>query len=170
MVNATPRPLYSRERPGTYCLGDWVGPRAGLDGCGKSRLNRYLIPRPSSPWRVALPPEQSRPRTSHQVGNKIITERERLRNRKAAVRSLPWSPCGGQCVLASFNFLRTSAGWCLTLRCAGNINPLNTELNSICYLLALLGAHHFLHVSRIRVKLLTFRLLMSYIYIWSTHS
>jgi len=46
--------------------------------------------------------------------------------------------------------------------------PLNPELNPICYLLALLGARHFLHVSRIRVKLLTFRLLMSYI--WSTHS
>ena len=43
-------------------------------------------------------------------------------------------------------------------------NPLNPELNRICYLLALLGAHHFLHVSRIRVKSLTFRLLMSYIY------
>jgi len=47
-------------------------------------------------------------------------------------------------------------------------NPLNAELNPICCLLALLGAHHFLHVSRVRVKLLTFRLLMSYI--WSTHS
>ena len=45
-----------------------------------------------------------------------------------------------------------------------SINPLNAELNSICYLLALLGAHHFLHVSRIRVKSLTLRLLMSYIY------
>ena len=52
------------------------------------------------------------------------------------------------------------------------INPLNPELNPICYLLALLGIHHFLHVSRIRVKSLTFRRLMSYIcmYIWSTHS
>jgi len=45
-------------------------------------------------------------------------------------------------------------------------NPLKPELNPICYLLALLGAHHFLHVSRIRVKSLTFRLLMSYIYIY----
>ena len=36
------------------------------------------------------------------------------------------------------------------------INPLKPELNSICYLLALL-AHHFLHVSRIRVKSLTLR-------------
>ena len=42
-------------------------------------------------------------------------------------------------------------------------NSLNAELNPICYLLALL-AHHFLHVSRIRVKSLNLRLLMSYIY------
>ena len=37
------------------------------------------------------------------------------------------------------------------------LNPLNAELNPICYLLALLGAHHFLYISR---------LLMSYIYIY----
>ena len=48
-------------------------------------------------------------------------------------------------------------------------NPLDAELNPICHLLALLGVH-FLHVSRIRVKSLTLRLLMSYIYIWSTYS
>ena len=32
------------------------------------------------------------------------------------------------------------------------INPLNAELNPICHLLALLGAHHIFHVSRISVK------------------
>jgi len=32
------------------------------------------------------------------------------------------------------------------------INPLNSELNPICYLLALFGAHHILHVSGIRVN------------------
>jgi hypothetical protein len=32
-------------------------------------------------------------------------------------------------------------------------NPSNAELNPICHLLALLGAHHVLHVSRIRVNL-----------------
>jgi len=53
---------------------------------------------------------------------------------------------------------------CTEQRRCVSINPLNPELNPICYLLALLGAHHFLHVSRIRVKLLTFRLLMSYVY------
>jgi len=34
------------------------------------------------------------------------------------------------------------------------VNPLKPELNPICYLLALLGAHHFLHVSRIRVNVI----------------
>ena len=46
------------------------------------------------------------------------------------------------------------------------LNTLNPELNPICYLLALLGANHFIHVKRIRVKSLTLRLLMSYIYIY----
>ena len=36
-----------------------------------------------------------------------------------------------------------------------HLKALKPELNPICYLLALLGAHYFLHVSRIRVKLLT---------------
>ena len=31
------------------------------------------------------------------------------------------------------------------------INPRNIKLNPICHLLALLGVHHILHVSRIRV-------------------
>jgi hypothetical protein len=34
------------------------------------------------------------------------------------------------------------------------INPLNAQLNPIFHLLALLGAHHILHVSRIRVNAL----------------
>jgi len=32
------------------------------------------------------------------------------------------------------------------------VNPLNAELNPVCHLLALLGAHHTLHVSGIRVN------------------
>jgi hypothetical protein len=32
------------------------------------------------------------------------------------------------------------------------LNLLNAELNPICHLLALLGAHRILHVSRIRAK------------------
>jgi len=33
-----------------------------------------------------------------------------------------------------------------------SFNLLNAELNPTCHLLALLGAHHIFHVSRIRVK------------------
>jgi len=36
------------------------------------------------------------------------------------------------------------------LLCSLGINPLNAELNPICHLLALLGAHHIIHVGRIR--------------------
>jgi len=32
------------------------------------------------------------------------------------------------------------------------VNPLNAELNPICHLLVLLGAHLILHISRISVK------------------
>ena len=32
-----PAALYPRERPGAHCTGGWVGLRAGLDWCGKSR-------------------------------------------------------------------------------------------------------------------------------------
>jgi hypothetical protein len=38
-------------------------------------------------------------------------------------------------------------------------NPLKAELSPTCHLLALLEAHHILHVSRIRVKKRVFNLL-----------
>jgi len=44
-----PAALPPGKRPDTYCLGGWVGPRAGLDGCGKSRPHRDSIPGPSIP-------------------------------------------------------------------------------------------------------------------------
>jgi hypothetical protein len=49
VVSTTPRLLYPRERPGTHCTGGWVGPRAGVDVCEKSRPHRDSIPAPSSP-------------------------------------------------------------------------------------------------------------------------
>ena len=61
VVNAMPRSLYSRERPGTHCIGGRVGPRAGLDGCGKSRPPPIGIRSPDgpvcseSPYRLSYP-------------------------------------------------------------------------------------------------------------------
>ena len=67
-----------------------------------------------------------------------------------------------------FNTLRTGSFKLFKRPVTGvfnNFDPSNAELNPICYLLALL-AHHFLHVSRIMVKSLTLKLLMSYIYVY----
>jgi len=50
VVNATTRLLYPLERPGTHCIGGWVGLRAGLVGCGKV----------SSPTRIRSPDRPAR--------------------------------------------------------------------------------------------------------------
>ena len=47
--------------------------------------------------------------------------------------------------------------WHLTV-----ISLLNAELNPICHLLALLGAHPILHISRIRVKADDMNICISY--------
>ena len=44
-----PAALPPGKGPGTHCVGSWVGPRAGLDWCGKSQPHRDLISGPSSP-------------------------------------------------------------------------------------------------------------------------
>ena len=49
VVPATPRLLYPREILGTHCIGGWVDPRAGLDGCGKSGLSPGFDPRTVQP-------------------------------------------------------------------------------------------------------------------------
>ena len=58
-----PAALYPRERPGTHFTGDLVGPRAGLDRCGKS-LPPTGIQSPDRPARssVAIPTELPGPR------------------------------------------------------------------------------------------------------------
>jgi hypothetical protein len=60
VVNATRRPLYPRERLGTYRTGQWMGPWAGLEECGKFKRHRDSIPG-ASRWRVSILIEISRP-------------------------------------------------------------------------------------------------------------
>jgi len=45
LVSSPPRPRYPRKRPGTHFIGGWVGPKAGLDGCGKSRPHHSVASR-----------------------------------------------------------------------------------------------------------------------------
>ena len=60
VINATPRPLYRRGRPCTPSLGGWVGPRAGLDGWGKSRPQQGFDPQTVASRRLSCP----RPKTN----------------------------------------------------------------------------------------------------------
>ena len=46
-----------------------------------------------------------------------------------------------------------------------SVNHLNAELNPVCHLLALLGAHHIFHVSGLRVKHLKTEVHMNYTYL-----
>ena len=71
VVYTTPWPLQPRERPGTHCTGSWVGPRVGLDRCGKTRSHRDTILGPSSPQRVAIPAKLSQP-TNTRDGTLIV--------------------------------------------------------------------------------------------------
>jgi len=56
-----PAAFHPRKRPGTHSPGAWVGPRAGLDRCGKSRPHRDSIPdrpnRSQSLYRLKYLPE-----------------------------------------------------------------------------------------------------------------
>ena len=47
---STPRPgRFTPRKPDTHCIVGCVGPKAGLERCGKSHPHRYLIPVPSNP-------------------------------------------------------------------------------------------------------------------------
>jgi hypothetical protein len=44
-----PAALSPGKSPGTHFIGGWVGPRAGLDGCGKSHPAPGFDPRTVQP-------------------------------------------------------------------------------------------------------------------------
>jgi len=63
-----PAALYPLERPGTHCTEGWVGPRAGLDRCGKSRPPPTGIRSPDRPASRYIPlryPAHINPCTLH---------------------------------------------------------------------------------------------------------
>ena len=94
--NATPRPLYPRESPGTYCIGSWLGPRAGLDGCRKSR-SPTRIRSPDCPARrkslywLSYPGPQAAIRSN---GKEKILEFGRGRTRSHALENSLWTSLG----------------------------------------------------------------------------
>jgi hypothetical protein len=68
-----PVALPPRKRTGTHCIGGWVGPRAGLDGCGKSRPDRDSTPGPSGPQRVAILTTLTQPAYIENIRTQSVT-------------------------------------------------------------------------------------------------
>jgi len=70
---STPRPgrFTPAERPGTHFTGDWVGPRARLDG-RKISSPPAFDPGPSRPQSVAIPTELPGPQIYYTI---VIAQR-----------------------------------------------------------------------------------------------
>jgi hypothetical protein len=60
LVNATPWPLYPRERPHTRCTGGWVALRAGRKGCVILASTGFRTPEPSRLYPITTPSTLSR--------------------------------------------------------------------------------------------------------------
>ena len=101
VVNAKPRPIYPWEKSGTHCIGGWVGLRASLDGCGKSRLPRDSIPGPSSLWLVAIPTEPFRPKL--RLDQCEFKEDKNTRPIPVASRSKLWACSSSLAAIAGAN-------------------------------------------------------------------
>ena len=53
-----PAALPPKKRPGTHCIGVWVGPRAGLNSCEKSRPPPGFAPQTVQPVASRYPGPQ----------------------------------------------------------------------------------------------------------------
>ena len=101
-----PTALPLEKRPGTHFIGGCVVPRAGLDGCGKSRPHRDSITKPSSPQRVVVPTELSQPTKYVKLKAKLYI----------------WRPCCGSRAPFILKF-GTWQKWMVSL----NLRPLNSR-------------------------------------------
>ena len=70
------------NRPGTLCIGGWVGHRAGLDGCGKSR----------PPTEIRSP---DRPARSDLVPGAMACVRAQEKTTRGSGGAVGASPCAG---------------------------------------------------------------------------
>ena len=65
-----------------------MGPRASLDGCGKSRPHRDSIPGPPSPKRVTIPTELSRPYVEEEEEEEEEKKKKKKKKKSTSHNSL----------------------------------------------------------------------------------
>jgi hypothetical protein len=115
-------PPYPRERPDTHCAGGWVGPRTGLDRCGKSRPHQGSIPVPSCYTNCATQPVECTMCLTiiiYQWYLCLICKTEQMRNYVLTLWNQNWVPIALQktkdlnghpllCMFLADNFSRCS--------------------------------------------------------------
>ena len=94
-----PAALPPGKKPGTHCIGGWVGPRAGLKWCGKSRPHRDSIPGSSKPRRFGVPTTLSRPTNTNALKCDCFIYVLCLQKNPAYIR--PWLGFTFFCLLVS---------------------------------------------------------------------
>ena len=134
VVNVTPWPLYPREWPGTHCMGGRAGPRASLDGCGKSRPRRDSIPVPYDKPNST----QQNPYEAH--GSSAIQETNRILSNARATCPHPQPEKCNHALPSSFfkinsnNILPSKprfSRWSLSK--SSHQNPVRTSVSHTCY-------------------------------------
>ena len=126
-------PFYPQESdPGTHYIGGWVGPRAGLDGSGKSRPHRDSIPGPSNPYRVAILTNTSSTCRKSWAGK--YDQNSTIDWRKQGIKIVTFSPVAR--VQWRYLKLRTlrrvCAHWALALRFKIRLIPDSLPRHQIC--------------------------------------
>ena len=97
-----PPVLYPRKRPGTHCTGGWVGPRADLDRCGKSRPPPGFDPRTVQPVASRYTDWATRPTLCKVVVRNTILQVDfhwRFCYLLARAEKLGWHACSGGCTV-----------------------------------------------------------------------
>jgi len=138
----------SKTTPATcsLCGGDHPTNYKGCDYYQKHYHAKHANNRPPAAQRYAPPFTPQQPQTSG--SNLCIDTTQRRTNASYPQRGRAHVP---NSISGEFKVMFNQ----LTQQNSMFLNPLNIELYPICNLLVSLGAHHILHVSRIRVNMLT---------------
>ena len=142
-----------READGSRPSRGWIYRRVGVSGC--LLLSRAVV---QKEWNFIFPPTPSRSlswyiitlKENFTLNSSDMSQWDEIKSHlRMSQTPFDKAPIGLHFLRSVFSTSARNLGVCI------QFNPLNAELNPICHLLALVGAHHILHVSGVRVNTTT---------------
>ena len=113
-----PVAFYPRERPSTLCIGGWVGPKAGLDRCVKSR----------PPTGIRSPDRQARSQSLYRLSYPGPLVNEKRPQKSYSIVALESFKCFSATFLTS---QRTQSAFIVR---TNRVSVHRTKLNSLLFL------------------------------------